>query len=67
MPAAQQAKMSRRLKLNDRTDSKEKLMAGNHDEHDGPIHQATWVPGMTVAICLGFVAIIATVKILFGA
>jgi hypothetical protein len=43
-------------------------MADNHssDHHDGPIHQATWVPGLTVAICMGFVAIIVVVKILFG-
>ncbi len=41
-------------------------MADNHGEHDGPIHQATWVPGMTMAVCFGFVAIIVVVKLLFG-
>lgn len=42
-------------------------MAGNHEEHDGPIHQAPWVPGLTIAVCLGFVAIVVTVKYFFGA
>lgn len=41
-------------------------MADAHDEHEGPIHQATWVPGLTVAVCLGFVALIVLVKIFFG-
>lgn len=42
-------------------------MASDHDEHDGPIHQASWVPGLTVAICLGWVAIMVAVRIFFGA
>lgn len=42
-------------------------MAGNHDEHEGPIHQATWVPALTVGICMAFVAIIVVVKALWGA
>lgn len=40
-------------------------MADNHD-HDGPIHQATWVPGLTVAICFGFIFLVAGAKLLFG-
>ncbi len=40
-------------------------MADNH-EHHGPIHQATWVPGLTMAVCFAFILIVAGVKILFG-
>lgn len=41
-------------------------MASNHEEHEGPIHQAPWVPWVTVGVCLGFVGIIVIVKLLFG-
>lgn len=43
------------------------MAAADHDEHDGPIHQATWVPGLTVAICLGWVAIMVLIRIFLAA
>ncbi len=42
-------------------------MAADQHEHDGPIHQSTWVPGLTVAICLGFVAIMVAIRFFLAA
>lgn len=39
-------------------------MADNHDEHEGPLHQAPWVPVVTVAVCFGVAAIILIAKML---
>ncbi|MFU8806033.1 MAG: hypothetical protein ACNA8W_19635 [Bradymonadaceae bacterium] len=41
-------------------------MAGSHDEHEGPIHQAPWVFWITIAICFAFPAVILTVKYFTG-
>jgi hypothetical protein len=49
------------------SDVGESIMAADHDEHDGPIHQSTWVPGLTVGVCLAFVAIMVAVRIFAGA
>lgn len=37
-------------------------MAADHDEHDGPIHQAPWVVPLTVGVCLGFVLIMMALR-----
>lgn len=37
-------------------------MADNHDEHEGPLHQAPWVPVVTVGICFGVAAILLISK-----
>ena len=42
-------------------------MAGDHDDHDGPIHQAPWVGPTTVIICLSFVAVMMMVRFFVGA
>ncbi len=42
-------------------------MAGAHDDHDGPIHQAPWVAPTTVIICLSFVMVFMLARFLVGA
>ena len=42
-------------------------MASDHDEHDGPIHQAPWVVPLTVGICFAFVFLMVAVRLFVGA
>lgn len=42
-------------------------MAGDHDDHDGPIHQAPWVVPTTIGICVAFVLVFMTARFMFGA
>ncbi len=37
-------------------------MAENHDEHEGPIHQAPWVAYLTVIVCYAVLALIMFAK-----
>ena len=37
-------------------------MSDNHDEHDGPIHQAGWVFYLTVAVCYAVLGVIMLAK-----
>ncbi len=39
-------------------------MSDNHDEHHEPIHQAPWVPVLTMAVCFGFAALVIVVKLI---
>ncbi len=41
-------------------------MADKHEEHHEPIHQAPWVPVLTLAVCFGFAALVIGVKLLAG-
>lgn len=41
-------------------------MADNHEEHEGPIHQAPWVFYLTVAICYAVVTLIMGAKYAVG-
>ena len=39
-------------------------MSEQHDaEHDGPIHQAPWVPYVTVGSCILFAIIVSIAKL----
>lgn len=37
-------------------------MADNHDEHDGPIHQAFWVFPLTLFACYAFLVLVMGAK-----
>lgn len=41
-------------------------MAQQHDDHEGPIHQAPWVPWVTMGASFLFFAIIVLVRLSCG-